>query len=150
MVTFERPHPERGTEGDVVLARIAAFVTDAVAFAVVWTALAAAFGAVSETLGGIVGGVGSALFFLYFIYFEAEYGQTVGKMVMDVVVVTEGGGPVGYKEAVIRTVLRIVDILPFLYIVGLVAIYLTDREQRIGDVLADTVVLKARDKGEKL
>jgi uncharacterized RDD family membrane protein YckC len=151
MVTLERPHPELRTEDDVVLTRIAAFVIDVVAFAVVWAVLTVVFGAVSETLGSIMGGAGSALFFLYFIYFEAEYGQTVGKMVMDVVVVTDGGGPIGYRESVIRTVLRLVDWFPYpLHVIGLIAIALTDRRQRLGDVLAETVVVKARDKDDKL
>ena len=150
MVTFERPRAELGTEDDVVLERVLAFVIDFVAFWVVWGVLSGILGAVSDALGGFVGGFGSLVFLAYFVYFEAEYGQTVGKMVMDIVVVTEEGRPIGYKQSAIRTLLRIVDALPVFYIVGLVAIYLTDRKQRLGDVVADTVVVKARDAGEKL
>ena len=150
MVTFERPRPELGTEDDVVFERVVAFVIDFIAFWVVWGVLSGVLGSVSEGLGGFVGGFGSLVFLLYFVYFEAEYGQTVGKMVMDIVIVMENGDAISYRESAIRTLLRIVDALPFFYIVGLVAIYVTDRNQRLGDIVADTVVVKAREPGEKL
>lgn len=150
MATFERPPPDLGTEGDVVLKRIVAFIIDAIIFAVSLGIVSAIFGAVSETLAGVVSALGGLLFFVYFIYFEAEYGQTLGKMVMNIVVVTEGGDPITYREAAIRTLLRIVDALPFLYLIGLIAIYFTDRKQRLGDIVADTIVVKAKQKGEQL
>lgn len=150
MVTFERPQPELGTEGDVVLKRILAFLIDAILFGVVFGILISILGAISDTLGGIVGGLAGIVFFIYFIYFEAEYGQTIGKMVLDIVVVTEDGDPISYRESAIRTLLRIVDALPFLYLIGLIAIYVTDRNQRLGDLLADTVVVKTKEKTDKL
>jgi uncharacterized RDD family membrane protein YckC len=63
-------------------------------------------------------------------------------MALDIVVVTEDGGAIDYKPAAIRTVLRIVDALPFLYVLGLVLIVVTDRNQRLGDIVADTVVVR--------
>lgn len=150
MVTFERPLPDLGTEGDVVVKRILAFLIDAVGFALVLTVLSEAVALISETLGTLLALLGTVLFFAYFVYFEAEYGQTVGKMVMDIVVVTEDGDPITYRDSAIRTLLRIVDALPFLYIVGLVAIYVTDRKQRVGDIVADTIVVKAKPTADKL
>jgi uncharacterized RDD family membrane protein YckC len=150
MVTFERPQPELGTESDVLGKRIIAFLIDAILFGVVFGLLVNIVAVVSETLGGIVGALGGIAFFVYFIYFEAEYGQTVGKMLMNVVVVTEDGNPIDYRESAIRTLMRIVDALPFFYIVGLIAIYLTDRNQRLGDMLADTVVVETKEKVDRL
>jgi uncharacterized RDD family membrane protein YckC len=150
MVTFERPQPELGTEGDVVLKRVIAFLIDAILFAVVFGILTSILSAISETLGALVGGLAGIVFFVYFIYFEAEYGQTVGKMLMNIVVVTEDGESITYRDAAIRTLLRIVDALPFFYIIGLIAIYLTDRNQRLGDLLADTVVVKTKEKTDRL
>jgi uncharacterized RDD family membrane protein YckC len=150
MVTFERPLPDLGTEGDVVVKRIIAFLIDAVGFGLLVGIVSEVLAVISETLGVLVGGLGTLLLFVYFIYFEAEYGQTIGKMAMDIVVVTEDGDPITYRESAIRTLLRIVDALPFFYIVGLVAIYVTDRKQRVGDLVADTIVVKAKPTADKL
>lgn len=150
MVTFERPRPQSGTEGDVLFERVVAFLIDVVGFSILFGFLSNLLLLVSETLGLLVGSLSVPLLFAYFIYFEAEYGQTIGKMVMNVVVVDESGGSIGYRDSAIRTLLRIVDALPAFYIVGLVAIYFTDRNQRLGDLVADTVVVKAVERGEKL
>ncbi|WP_178917548.1 RDD family protein [Natronomonas gomsonensis] len=150
MVTFERPLPDLGTEGDVVVKRILAFLVDAIGFGLLIGIVSEVLAVISETLGVLVGGLGTLLFFIYFIYFEAEYGQTVGKMVMDIVVVTEDGDPITYRDSAIRTLLRIVDALPFFYIVGLVAIYVTDRKQRVGDLVADTIVVKTKPTADRL
>lgn len=71
------------------------------------------------------------------------YGQTLGKMALCLVVVTEDGGAIDYKPAAVRTLLRIVDVLPFLYVVGFVVILVTGRTQRLGDIVAVTVVVRA-------
>ncbi|MEF8808838.1 RDD family protein [Natronomonas sp.] len=150
MVSLERPQPELGTEGDVVFKRIAAFLIDAILFGVVYGVLTSIVSAISDTLGALVGGLIGIVFFAYFIYFEAEYGQTVGKMLLNIVVVTEDGDPITYRESAIRTLLRIVDALPFFYLIGLIAIYLTDRNQRLGDLLADTIVVETKEKVDRL
>lgn len=147
MALFERPKPQMGTQGDVLVPRIIAAVIDVVVLFVVIGLVGFAVSQVSTTLSGVVGLV---LSFGYFIYFEGTYGQTLGKMVMDVVVVTEKGDPCNYQAAAIRTLIRIIDSLPFLYIVGLAAIFLTDSNQRLGDMAADTVVVRSRERGAQL
>ncbi len=150
MVSFRRPAPNLGTEDDVLLKRIAAFLIDFFAFFLIGGIITNLIALVSELLGLILTGIGTILFVAYFIYFEAEYGQTVGKMMMDIVVVTEAGDPIGYREALIRTLLRAIDVLPMFYILGLIVMYLTDRQQRIGDILASTVVLEVKDRADPL
>jgi len=146
MELFERPKPQMGTQDDVVLRRVGAFVVDAILVAIVGGLVAGAFSLPPE-LGGSLTGL---LLLLYFFVFEGTYGKTVGKHVFELVVVTERGDACDYTDAGIRTVLRIVDVLPVFYIVGLVAIYLTDDKQRLGDLAADTVVVRAADRGERL
>lgn len=151
MVTFERPRPEPGTEGDVLRERVIAFAIDAAGFTIVVGVIANLLYLLSEWLGIVVNLLGVPLFFAYFVYLEAAYGQTVGKMVTGVVVVTDGGAPIDYWASTIRALLRIVDLFPYpLHLVGLVAILLTDRNQRLGDLAADTVVVRTQEKGEKL
>lgn len=150
MLPFERAQPDLGTEDEVVRERILAIVVDTVGLWLVAGLLTDIAARISVTLGSLVASLGVVLFFGYFIYFEAEYGQTIGKMVFDVVVVTEKGGPLTYRDAAVRSVLRIVDWLPSVYLVGLAAILLTDRKQRVGDMVADTIVVHSYEKGDKL
>lgn len=77
----------------------------------------------------------------YFIYFEGSSGQTPGKSAVNIAVVTENNEPMTYGTATVRNVLRIVDGL-FLYLVGIAVIALSDDNQRIGDMIASTVVVK--------
>ncbi len=88
-------------------------------------------------------GAGFLIFLLYFVFLEGMWGATVGKMVMKIKVVREDGSPCGLGPAVIRNILRIIDILPFLYIIGLIFMSRSDKKQRLGDKVAKTVVVKA-------
>lgn len=81
---------------------------------------------------------------LYFTYFEGTEGETLGKKVLHLKVVDVATGqPPSLGRAFVRTLLRIVDWLPALYFLGFVVAALTDRRQRLGDLLAGTVVVKA-------
>jgi uncharacterized RDD family membrane protein YckC len=147
MALFERPKPQMGTQGDVVPRRVGAFLVDLIVISVVGGLLTAALGI--EALAG--GALVTLLYLLYFVGFEGTYGKTPGKHLLGLVVVTERGEPCEYQAATIRTLLRLIDGLPgALYLVGLVAIYLTDDRQRLGDLAADTVVVRAADRGERL
>ena len=88
-------------------------------------------------------GAGFLVFLLYFVVFEGMWGATVGKMVMKIKVVREDGSPCGLGPAVIRNIIRIVDALPFLYIIGLIVMSRSDKKQRLGDKIAKTVVIKS-------
>jgi uncharacterized RDD family membrane protein YckC len=57
-------------------------------------------------------------------------------------VVQEDGKPCGFGSEAVRTILRIIDGLPFLYIIGMIFISRSDKKQRLGDKLAKTVVVK--------
>ena len=135
MGRFERPQPKLGTEGDVVVRRVAAIIVDLLLLGVFTSIIGAGIGP-----GAAAGAIGLVVSFGYYIYFEGTYGQTV----LDLVVVTEDGGGVDYGPAAIRTLLRVVDVLPVLYLLGFVLILATDRKQRLGDIAADTVVVRAR------
>lgn len=86
------------------------------------------------------------LFFLiyigYYTYLEGTRGQTVGKMVTKIKVVREEGGEIDISTAFIRNILRIVDGL-FVYLVGAILIWRSSKKQRLGDMIAKTVVVRA-------
>lgn len=141
MAWFERPQPKLGTEGDVVWRRAVAVIIDIILIGVVNAIISSVLARSGlAVLGGVIA---LAITFGYYIYLEGNYGQTIGKMALGIVVVTEDGGPIDYKPAAIRTVLRIVDVLPVLYLVGIIAVLVTDRKQRLGDIVGDTVVVRA-------
>jgi len=138
MAWFERPRPDLGTEGDVTGRRIAAIVVDLLLIGVFTSAVGAALGP-----GGLTGTIGLLVSFGYYIHLEGSYGRTLGKMALGLVVVTEDGGDIDYGDATIRTLLRVVDVLPVFYLVGFVLLLVTDRNQRLGDIAANTVVVRA-------
>ena len=75
------------------------------------------------------------LYYGYFALFEALWsGQTPGKRAIGIRVIVAAGRPLGALDAVLRNVLRIIDQLPGMYAVGLLAIFLTERNQRLGDL----------------
>ena len=92
--------------------------------------------------GGMFG-VQFLLWLIYFTYFEGTSGQTIGKKLSHVRVVKEDGSRCDFGSALIRSLLRIVDSLPTVYILGIILIAATDKRQRLGDMLARTVVIKA-------
>jgi uncharacterized RDD family membrane protein YckC len=53
------------------------------------------------------------------------------------------GQPLTRQKVAIRTVLRLVDGLPFLYLVGFIAMVASKQKQRLGDMAAGTIVVKA-------
>jgi uncharacterized RDD family membrane protein YckC len=71
-------------------------------------------------------------------------GRTVGKLAAGLRVVRSGGEPVGFLTAAVRNFLRLADFLPVLYVVGVITILVTSRNQRLGDLAAGTLVIRER------
>ncbi len=97
--------------------------------------------------GSSAGGLAALIIgFLYFTLLEGYYGQTVGKMAVKIKVVREAdGGPIDFSQAAVRTVLRVIDLIPYFipYLLGAILIWSDDhRRQRLGDRIAHTVVIR--------
>jgi uncharacterized RDD family membrane protein YckC len=89
-----------------------------------------------------------ALIFFYDVLFEVlGRGKTPGKRAVGLRVVGPGGRPIALVRSAVRNILRIVDILPGFYFVGMVVIFVTRRNQRIGDLVAGTHVVRDRHGG---
>jgi uncharacterized RDD family membrane protein YckC len=71
-------------------------------------------------------------------------GRTPGKRRSGLRVVRSSGRPVDVVASMIRNVLRLVDGLPLSYVPTIVSIVATRRNQRPGDLAADTVVIRER------
>jgi uncharacterized RDD family membrane protein YckC len=99
------------------------------------------------------GGVGIAVWVLGFFFVFWGYnigfevlnsGRTPGKALNGIRVVLESGAPVTFGPSAVRNVIRIIDILPTAYLVGMTSILVTRRNQRLGDLAAGTLVVRER------
>jgi uncharacterized RDD family membrane protein YckC len=129
--------------------RVVATLVDLIALGFVFVLMSVLFGTssaesgqVSASLEGFWALVYFVVVFAYYILMEGYLGQTVGKMLLGIKVVQEENGAVpGLREASIRTVLRIVDGL-FFYLVALITVLASARNQRLGDMAAHTLVVR--------
>jgi uncharacterized RDD family membrane protein YckC len=79
--------------------------------------------------------------FAYYIALEAVCGGTVGKLLVGLRVVSDDGSAITWRQAFLRNLVRPIDAL-FVYVVALISIALSPKEQRLGDRLAGTLVVK--------
>lgn len=123
--------------------RAIAIIIDTIIVGVVMGVLL--YGAVGASGSSSISFVITLLALLYYILLEGPMGggQTLGKRIMSIKVTTEGGGVPSYVQALIRTILRIIDAMPSFYILGAILVWATGKNQRLGDMLAKTVVVKA-------
>jgi len=82
--------------------------------------------------------------FIYFWCCEAVWGQTLGKRLCDLRVVRRDGARLGSGGAFVRNLLRVVDWLPFFYVLGATVIWATPSNQRIGDIAARSTVVRTK------
>lgn len=71
-------------------------------------------------------------------------GKTLGKAALGLRVVTVEGGPISFRHAVIRGALGLVEIYATLGSVAVVSAMVSNRHQRLGDLVAGTVVRRER------
>lgn len=82
------------------------------------------------------------LFWAYFLLFEWLWqGQTPGKRLLGLRVIRWQGTGIGFAQAAVRNLLRIVDFLPLGYAVGFVTASCNRESRRLGDLAADTLVV---------
>lgn len=81
----------------------------------------------------------------YYVIVEGLFSTTIGKTVAGIRVVDESGGQIGMGRSAIRNVLRFIDALPVLvawYVFGFILMVVSDDEQRLGDMVANTYVVR--------
>ncbi len=129
--------------------RFLALLVDLVILSVIDYLISLAFGgvrtaggSVSVSLTGFPAVVVMLIPVLYYIVLEAVMGGTVGKMLLGMRIVTVDGSRIGWGASIIRNLLRIIDGLPFAYILGAILIWTSPSKQRLGDRVARTVVVR--------
>lgn len=79
----------------------------------------------------------------YYAYYEYyNNGQTPGKQYCGIRTVTTNGQSISFFSAVLRNMLRFADFLPFSFLTAVISMLITNKHQRIGDIFADTIVIK--------
>lgn len=79
----------------------------------------------------------------YFTLFETFWnGATPGKRIAHIHVIHQSGRALSFVEALARNLVRAVDYLPGMYGVGVISIFLSRRKQRLGDMVAGTLVVR--------
>lgn len=129
--------------------RLAAWLLDTAIIA----GLVAVLGLVCLLLGVALGGIAIALLFVatfavqwfYYVVLEWRYdGQTLGKRVVGLRAVDHRGFRIGFFQAAVRNLVRIVDFVPGLYLAGAVTALLDPQGRRLGDLAAGTMVVRTR------
>jgi uncharacterized RDD family membrane protein YckC len=132
-----------------IVARFLAWVIDALAISIISSTLGqllelfgllSADGAIALTvIGYFVISIGYGIGFEWF-----WHGQTPGKRVLSLRVLDANGLKLQPSQIAVRNLMRALDSLPVLYLVGGVAVLLGRRHQRLGDLVANTIVLQQR------
>ena len=125
-------------------------IAAAVVFFLVLSIVISAVGVFGGTSANWVVGISALLVFVlvwgYFALFEAfGNGRTPGKHVAKIRVIHQSGRGINFVEALARNLVRYVDYLPGVYGVGIVAIFMSRRNQRLGDMVAGTLVVRDRE-----
>jgi uncharacterized RDD family membrane protein YckC len=115
------------------------------------TALATAAGLFIVYIGFISFDLASALYIVLYFAISIGYGlafewlwrgQTVGKKLLRLRVVDAEGLKLQFHQIVVRNLLRFVDSLPVFYVVGGVSCWFSRKFQRLGDIAANTIVVR--------
>jgi uncharacterized RDD family membrane protein YckC len=102
-------------------------------------------------LGWVLGELATALTLVVFFLIQWWYaalaewafsGRTLGKWALGIRTIDERGLPLTLIQASVRNLLRILDFLPGLYLVGGVCAVLEPLGRRVGDLAAGTVVVR--------
>ncbi|OON69858.1 RDD family protein [Hymenobacter sp. CRA2] len=130
--------------------RIAAYLLDGVV-QVGWVVLGILLAAAMRSAVGTAGDTGIIVLvcviglpiFAYHLVSEALWnGQSIGKRLMKLRVVSLNGAPPRFSQYLLRWVLRLVDINLFSGIIAIVTIASSGRGQRVGDIAAGTAVVR--------
>jgi uncharacterized RDD family membrane protein YckC len=136
------PTPKLGTSGDVIWHRVLAYIIDSVLMGLIWGMAVLAGTALDDAGSLLLVFVGMVATLVYGFLLEGLYGYTPGKYLLGLVVLKSDGSNCTVGASILRNLLWIVDALPTANLVAMVLILGTDDNQRVGDLVADTVVVR--------
>jgi uncharacterized RDD family membrane protein YckC len=85
------------------------------------------------------------LYWGYYSLFEAFWnGQTPGKRLLKIRVIKDSGRQITLFEALARNLIRVIDMLPAFYLIGVITMLCNKEQKRLGDLVAGTIVVHER------
>lgn len=132
-----------------VASRALAWVIDLAVMASALTAVSCLISAFQSLVGGFALALLSIAVFLVQWWYGAlaewwSGGRTIGKRVVGLRTLDARGLRITFGQAVVRNLVRVVDLLPALYFVGGACALLDPAGRRLGDLAAGTVVVRER------
>ena len=123
--------------------RILAFIIDFFIYCIIGMILGYFFGEPVNGLGFELHGASAFLmmligFFLWPIS-EGLWGQTIGKRILNIKVLTDGNEPIEITAAIGRFLLGFVD---YIFLIGIIIAATNKKNKRIGDMVANTIVVQ--------
>lgn len=107
------------------------------------------FGDIGNWWGVFLGILSFLLYFLYHIFFEIlRRGQSPGKMALGIKVVRLDGKDPEWSDVTLRALLQLVDSIFCLGLVGGLLIKTSSKAQRLGDMAANTTLIKLQSSGQ--
>ncbi|TFJ93739.1 RDD family protein [Lentibacillus salicampi] len=80
-------------------------------------------------------------------FFVSEYffgGKTLGKRLLEIRVIQDNGHSITLLSSLIRNLLRIIDMMPPAYFIGIIMVFFHSKHKRLGDIVAGTIVVHER------
>lgn len=116
--------------------------------------LSIVFNTILSLLSIINQDLSSALMIISFFVLQIGYGilmewkkdgQTIGKRILKIKVIDQQALEIKFSQILIRNLFRFIDSIPFFYLIGGIIVYFSSKNQRLGDYIANTVVIRIRD-----
>jgi len=79
---------------------------------------------------------------LYHTLLEWRWGKTLGKYLVSIKVTRPDGSSPSLLSSLLRNLLRLIDWLPFFYLIGIVTIAVSGSDRRLGDRVGNTIVVR--------
>jgi uncharacterized RDD family membrane protein YckC len=111
------------------------------------------FAFVALIFANVLGSVGMQVYFialgLIFLFYDLLCevffnGQSLGKRVMEIRVISLDGTRPKFSQYLLRWLFRLVDLTLTSYLCGLFTIIISNKGQRVGDIVAGTTIIKTR------
>jgi len=130
---------------DARIMRAMALIVDMFVLSAITTVVNSVYGVTQASSGGISPSIGwpwlTLVGLVYFAIPEAMFGATPGKLWARLRVVRADGRPLGIRAVLVRNILKPIDFLPVLYLLGGFLVLFTRGSQRLGDIGAGTTVV---------
>jgi len=139
-------------------ARLVALILDTIFVGILTSIATAVFGVTQFTITSFQGGSTAygtsqgaipwiwtaAIWLTYYTLCESLFSATPGKAMNGLRVVSDDGRPLRLYSVLVRNLLRLVDALPAMYLVGGLFVLGTQYSQRVGDLAGHTTVVFTR------